>query len=850
MRDDPFEVTPRRGIAPGDQYSDQIDAQIEEHNSLVPLSGHKLDSDENRKLLHKLLGWYYLERDKQSENRLEMSIDADFYDGDQWAAEDKAILEDRGQVPLVYNEVAPMIDWLIGTERRMRVDWNVLPREKDDVEGATTKKKVLKYVSDINNVVMARSRAFADSVKSGLGWVDDGARDDPTKDILYSKYEDWRCVLHDSASYELDLSDSRYLFRWRWVDEDVACMMYPDRADRIKSSAEESSLFSLQDEESWYLGENIEGEGVKSSYRSGAGMGMAFDNQRRRVRLIECQYRMPVKCQLVSDGPHKGTYYNPEDSALNNAILSSGGATIVDRVMMRMHFAVFTESDLLAVSVSPYRFNDFSLTPFWCYRKGRNRLPYGAVRRVRDIQRDLNKRASKALFLLSSNQVIAERGAVDDANIAAEEAARPDGYIEVNPGKRFEINRDYQGATGQVDMLTLDAQSIQKSVGINNENLGRHTNAVSGAAIQARQNQGSVSTTEPFDNQLFAIQVQGRKQLSLVEQFYTEERVIRLTGAKGKIDWVQINTPEQMADGTVRWLNDVTARQADFIVSEQDYAGTLRQVMFESLQSVIQKLPPEVGLKLYGIAMQYSDLPNADEIVEQIRKMTGEPDPDKEPTPEEQQQQMQQQAMQEESMQIQRETALAALEEQKAKAMKLQAEAQQIAAQGGDGERGAMAVQAGADMQIESLSEQLRRVQADAKEQIAAIKRDADRTIEVARISADARIRVAEIQQESDRRMAVLESKLVAITEAKKAEDMQVGSVKTEKAEKQEPMKQQPAPVVNLTVQVDAKGEVKKSITVQRDAEGNITGASVEETTEMGDDAEDRQPTNQKEESA
>jgi hypothetical protein len=764
---DPFEVTPRRGHAPGDQYSDEIDTQIEDANSLLPLSGHKLDSDENRKLLHKLLGWYYLERDKQSENRLEMSIDADFYDGDQWDAEDKAILEDRGQVPLVYNEVAPMIDWLIGTERRMRVDWNVLPREKDDVEGATTKKKVLKYVADINNVVMARSRAFADAVKAGVGWVDDGARDDPTKDILYSKYEDWRCVLHDSSSYELDLSDARYIFRWRWVDEDVACMMYPDRADRIKASAEDASMFSLHDEESWYLGEKIEGDSGASSYL--AGIGAAFDINRRRVRLIECQYRMPVKCQMVSDGPHKGSYYNPDDSALNNAILSSGGATIVDRVMMRMHFAVFTESDLLAVSVSPYRFNEFTLTPFWCYRKSRNRLPYGAIRRVRDIQRDLNKRASKALFLLSANQVIAERGAVDDANVAAEEAARPDGYIEVNPGKRFDINRDYAGASGQVDMLTLDAQSIQKSVGINNENLGRHTNAVSGAAIQARQNQGSVSTTEPFDNQLFAIQCQGRKQLSLIEQFYTEERVIRLTGAKGKIDWVEINQPEQMADGTVRWLNDITARQADFIVSEQDYAGTLRQVMFDSLQAVIQKLPPEIGLKLYGIAMQYSDLPNADEIVEQLRKITGEPDPDKEPTPEEQQQAMQQQQMQEEAMQIQRETALAALEEQKARAAKLQAEAQQIAAQGGDGERGAMAVQAGADRQIEALSDQLRQVQMDAKNQIAAIKQDADRAIEVARISADARIRVAEIQQESDRRMAALEAKLATLDKQKTA---------------------------------------------------------------------------------
>lgn len=839
-----FEVTPIRGKAPGDQYSDEMDAKIEAANSLVPFSRHKMDSEESRKLLHKLLGWYYLERDKQSDNRLEMSIDADFYDGEQWDEEDKAILNDRGQVPLVYNEVAPMIDWLIGTERRMRVDWNVLPREKDDVEGADIKKKTLKYVADINNVTMNRSRAFMDSVKAGIGWVDDGARDDPTKDILYSKYEDWRCVLHDSSSYELDLSDARYLFRWRWVDEDVACMMYPDRADRIRASAEDASMFSLQDEESWYLGDRFEGESGSSSYL--AGIGSAVDINRRRVRLIECQYRMPVKCSLVSDGPHKGTYYDPKDTALNDAIMSSGGATIVDRVMMRMHFAVFTESDLLAVSVSPYRFNDFSLTPFWCYRKGRNRLPYGAVRRVRDIQRDLNKRASKALFLLSSNQVIAERGAVDDANVAAEEAARPDGYIEVNPGKRFEINRDYQGASGQVDMLTLDAQSIQKSVGINNENLGRHTNAVSGAAITARQNQGSVSTTEPFDNQLFAIQCQGRKQLSLIEQFYTEERVIRLTGAKGKIDWVEINKPEQMADGTVRWLNDITARQADFIVSEQDYAGTLRQVMFDSLQTIVQKLPPEIGLKLYGIAMQFSDLPNADEIVEQLRKITGEPDPNKELTPEDQQQQAQAQAMQAEAAQMQREMALVALEEQKAKVRELNAKAGEIESRAGgqvdDGlERELMKVRAQAADQIDALSAKLAQLQSELANRAAQISADADISLEQARIDADAKVRVAEIQSASNDAMKALEGKLMDVS--RKFEDAM--KQEKEKPVQTEPAKPAPAPApqpMNLIVNVDArKDEVKKRISIQTDADGNITGADVVPEDEDDDETEKKE---------
>ena len=51
---------------------------------------------------------------------------------------------------------------------------------------------------------------------------------------------------------------------------------------------------------------------------------------------------------------------------------------------------------MLSMGQSIYRHNRFSLTPVWCYRRGRDNQPYGMARRVRDIQEDINKRASKA----------------------------------------------------------------------------------------------------------------------------------------------------------------------------------------------------------------------------------------------------------------------------------------------------------------------------------------------------------------------------------------------------------------------------------------------------------------------
>lgn len=771
---DELEVRPARDSrrGPGDNVLGEVDSR-----DLVEPKAHFLDSEPVRAEHRKLLAWYYREKERQAANRMEMATDHDFYDNIQWDPEDAAVLRERGQMPLVYNEVAPMVDWLIGTERRTRVDWKVLPRSEDDVEMASVKTDVLKYVSDLNRVQFLRSRAFADAVKGGVGWMDDGVRDDPTQDVLYSKYEDWRNVLWDSDSYELDLSDARYIFRWRWVDEDVAALMFPGLGNRVRSAVE-----NRQTGRGWSSAEDeFEIEGTEQAYgateRGGTlyshGLIGSIDTQRRKVRLIECQYRKPAKVKVVGAGPHRGALFDERDTTLVDS-LSKVGGSIIDKVMMVTYVAVFTETDMLSLERSIFRHNRFSLTPVWCYRRSRDRQPYGVIRRVRDIQQDLNKRASKALFMLNTNQIIADKGAVDDWDAAAEEVAQPNGVIAKNKGHEFTIRRDTDAATGQIQMMTLAAQSIQKSAGVAQENMGRQTNAVSGEAIKARQMQGSVVTTEPFDNLRLAVQVQGEKQLSLSEQFYTEQKVIRLTGAKGKLRWLKINQPEQQSDGTTRYLNDMTARSADFICAEQDYAGTLRAVMFESLSNIAARLPPDVALRMLTLAFEYSDLPNKDEIADEFRKLTGERDPNKELSPEEQQQAEQQAQMQAEAMQLQRQTAIATLEEQQAKVRKLNAEADKAQAEAqaagmGDGGQAAAeaagAVRAEADAEIERLSEQLVDEQAKAREEIQRIARDADTSVEVARIKAASDERIAEMKAASDERIAQMTAKLKAKTE-------------------------------------------------------------------------------------
>lgn len=155
--------------------------------------------------------------------------------------------------------------------------------------------------------------------------------------------------------------------------------------------------------------------------------------------------------------------------------------------------------------------------------------------------------------------------------------------------------------------------------------MGRESNAQSGKAILARQDQGHAVTAELFDNLRMSIQLVGEITLSLIEQYYTDRKVVRVLGDRGQAQYVTINEPQE--DGSL--LNDITARQADFQVDAMNFSASARQAAFESMMNMIGQLGnPEAALALLDLAVDLSDIPGKDEMVKRIRAMTGQKDPD------------------------------------------------------------------------------------------------------------------------------------------------------------------------------------------------------------------------------
>lgn len=621
-----------------------------------------LDSPEMVAQHMQLLGIYEEELDRQAENRVDMAIDADFYDNIQWRPEDAQTLRDRGQVPLQYNVISTAINWVLGTEKRGRTDYKILPRRKDSAKPAERKTQLMKYLSDVNMTPFRRSSAFEDAVKVGIGWMESAVQSDLDGEPVTMRYESWRNMLWDSACSK-DMEDCRYQIRSKWLDLDVAEAIFPDRVGTLRRSAGGNNSFGIDrlgDEAMDSVEDNINGYSSARATIDGV--------KRDRVRVIEFWFKKPVKVMTLKGGEYSGEIYDESDPAPSHVdSIQRGEAVPALRTMLRVHVALMCDVGMLYYDVSPYRHNDFPFTPIWCYRRDRDGMPYGMIRGLRDIQEDINKRASKALHILSTNKVIMEEGALpEDMSMDEfeEEVSRPDAILVKRKGYELTLNAERELAPAHLELMSRGMQMIQSVSGITDENLGRQTNASSGLAIGRRQEQGAMATAGVFDNLRMAVQLHGQKELSLIEQYFSEKKQFRITNMRGTPEYVDIN------DGLPE--NDIVRSRADFIISDQDWRASVRQAQTEELFALLQQLAPvapQIALVMLDLIVEGMDIASRDEIVKRIRQVTGMRDPDQEElTPEEQAEQdaKDQAAAQQQELQMRAAMADIAVKEAKA----------------------------------------------------------------------------------------------------------------------------------------------------------------------------------------
>ena len=533
----------------------------------------------NTELLSMLQQQFVEYADQTTDARDESELHRQYYDGDQWTSDELAVLKLRNQAPIVDNRIKDKVEHMMGLERRTRSDPKAYPRNPADEQAAEAATDALRYIADENEFQQIRSRVAENMLVEGSGAVE----------VVFERGHirirriRWDRLYYDPYSMETDYSDAMYLGIVTWMDAKVAERRWPEQAKNITESMANSANMETHDDRPRWV-----------------------DGKRKRVQIFETYYR--------------------EKGAWHRCVWAKGLLLEPPRQSAYVNSDGETECPIVAQALYV----------------GQDGERYGIVRRYKTLQDEINHRRSRALHILNNRQAIGEKGAVEDVNRTKQEMVKPDGYIEVTPGMRWEFAENSDMAAGQIALLN-DAMQSMAVTGPNAALQGQSGN-LSGRAKQLDQEGGAIQLGLFFDAIRYFQRRVMRACWNRVRQFWTDEMWIRVRDNEGEMKFVALNQPmtrgemmaeqigrqqippEQKAMMVDRIAQDPMSRQpviknnvaeldVDIIIDESPDTITLQQEQFAELVNLASAgvvFPPEVYIEA-------SSLRNKDKLLGRLR---------------------------------------------------------------------------------------------------------------------------------------------------------------------------------------------------------------------------------------
>lgn len=583
---------------------------------------------------------YTQDERKRAENR------RDYRDLKQWTEDQAEILRNRDQAPVVIDFFAKKVDALMGVEINRRTDPKAYPRTPEHEQAAEAITDALRYVEETTHFDALGTEVFEEKIVEGYaGAVTDVQQNAKGEWDVVVLLAHWDRVYFDPHSREKDFSDSTYFGITTWLDIADAVDMFPDHADDLENYIGSTSM-----EDTAFDDRPVEW----------------VDRRRKRVRINQEWYLESGKWMLV--------YYCDDMTLREPAVshlLDADGQPCCPLEL---------ESDYI----------------------DRQNNRYGYTQRFVDPQDEINHRRSKALHMLSSAQVIAEAGAVKDRETVSKELRKAQGYIEVGPGKKFEIDRNIEMGQAQLAFYN-EAKAEMEADGVNPELAGRTDGAISGRAFMARQQGGITQLAHIYSRHSDWKKRVYRQMWARIRQFWTAEKWVRVTDNDDAVRWVGLNIPvtqiEKMIEqktgmdlaqirrqygaemqqyiqrdprmgAIVETRNNVAEIDVDIIIDEAEDSVTMQHEQFDTLAQLLSTPVPPAMLKAL---VELSSLRNKKKFLDALEG--------------DEQQKQQRAQQQQEQAEIAKRGAMAEISETESKAQLNQASAAQKMAdigQGGD----------------------------------------------------------------------------------------------------------------------------------------------------------------------
>lgn len=602
---------------------------------------------------------------------------AAYYDGKQLSPEVMQTLKDRGQAPLVFNLVGPTVDAVLGIEAKTRTNWIVRPDDDDSVEVAEAMNEKLNEASRTSLADRACADAYAGQVKSGLGWVEVNRNSDPFDSPYRVNYVNRNEIYWDWHAKRPDLKDARYLVRERWLDEDRALLAFPQQKELISHAVRgwKSWDGTWSDNKPQQMVQLL--HAYSESQETVLDEETWFDTDRRRIRVFEVWYRTYQRGVVLKLSDGRVIEYN-DKNPLHNIAIAHKTATPIGGVFPKMRLAYFLGCHRVADIPSPLPHDTFPYVPMWGFREDGTGIPYGLIRRMMSPQDEVNARRSKMMWLLSAKRTIMDADATNmDIEELTDEVQRPDGVIVLNPSRQnrdqnaFRVEQDFQLAGQQFEIMVEAQRMIQDTAGVYSALMGKQDGgADSGVAIASLVEQGSTTLAELNDNYRFGRRLVGEQLMSLINQDIGKEQMDVATNVGGaeKTKTISLNSRAQDDQGKETVNNDVQLSKMQVVLDDIQATAGYRAQVSNRLFELAATLPDDVKVAILDIVVDSTDIPQREEIVKRIRKITGTGIDPESMTPEEQQEMQRKQKAEQEQEAL-------ALDELREKVNKLRADA-------------------------------------------------------------------------------------------------------------------------------------------------------------------------------
>ena len=532
-----------------------------------------------------------------------------FYEGDHFTDIEKAILRERGQPDTVENLILPKVSRLLGQYQRQHSNVSVLGRNApvDELSAAETA-EILRWVDQTNDAEFEEAEQYKDGMIGGFGVMEAVSETDAQgKPSICLRQENPFYIFVDPHSRRYDWNeDAKFLCRSKWLDLDDAIGLWPEKAKELRQVC--SMLPS----------------GI---YNSGIGpldprvLQQAnwnyFDPSRNRLRPVEVHYKRKVKKRvLITD---TGVRVELDYLGPRQAQEASPNSTVESVMSEEMWLGIYCGGLLIYHD----RFQDqdgmFPFIPYFADRK-KSGEPFGPVRNLVPLSKEINKRRAKALHLLSNNQAILEQNSVEDIGEFNAEKAKADGTMVVRKLDGIELIKNQDMGQSQMAMHAESKQAFNMVSGDDPTNQGGASQMRSGVGKAREQMATDLVNMPLFTNIRRTKRIKLKKVWGLICQHFNDDLVFQITDDPNAAK--TISFPKDR-------LSALKEMQFNFVISDVEDSLTLQQEQFQIIADLLPQLIP-LGAGPMKFMLELSNIKpkQKDGLMKMIDQMNQQPPPE------------------------------------------------------------------------------------------------------------------------------------------------------------------------------------------------------------------------------